>query len=145
MQLSNLSETVDCHRATEVLARVGDKWSVLIFMQLEVKAQRFSELRRLIGGISPKMLALTLRALEREGFVSRTVYPTKPPSVEYALTQLGTEMAVPVRALGTWVLDNLVRIEAARDRFDADAEVGADSGAGGSADGSAGGFANAQA
>jgi DNA-binding HxlR family transcriptional regulator len=125
VQLGNLSETADCHRATEVLARVGDKWSVLIFMQLELKAQRFSELRRLISGISPKMLAMTLRGLEREGFVSRTVYPTKPPSVEYALTELGTEMAVPVRALGTWVLDNLVRIETARDRFDADGDAGA--------------------
>jgi DNA-binding HxlR family transcriptional regulator len=64
------------------------------------------------------MLALTLRGLEREGFISRTVYPTKPPSVEYALTDLGREMAVPVRALGMWVLYNLHRIESARDRFD---------------------------
>jgi DNA-binding HxlR family transcriptional regulator len=120
VQLSNLSETADCHRATEVLARVGDKWSVLIFMQLEIRAQRFSELRREIGGISPKMLALTLRGLEREGFVTRTVFPTKPPSVEYELTDLGREMAVPVRALGIWVLDNLARIESARDRFDAE-------------------------
>lgn len=118
MQLGNLSDTADCRRATDVLARVGDKWSVLIFMQLEIEARRFSDLRRQISGISPKMLALTLRGLEREGFVSRTVYPTTPPSVEYALTDLGREMAVPVRALGTWVLDNLPRIENARDSFD---------------------------
>lgn len=119
MELGNLSETADCHRATEALARVGDKWSVLIFMQLEIEPRRFSELKRQISGISPKMLALTLRGLEREGFVSRTVYPTKPPSVEYALTDLGREMAVPVRALGMWVLDNLPRIESARQQFDA--------------------------
>jgi DNA-binding HxlR family transcriptional regulator len=119
VELGNLSETADCQRATAALARVGDKWSVLIFMQLEAEARRFSELRRRISGISPKMLALTLRGLEREGFIARTVYPTKPPSVEYALTDLGREMVVPVRALGTWVLDNLPRIEAARDQFDA--------------------------
>lgn len=110
-----------CQRATAALARVGDKWSVLIFMQLEIEARRFSDLKRHISGISPKMLAQTLRGLEREGFVSRTVFPTNPPSVEYALTDLGREMAVPVRAVGTWVLDNLSRIEDARGRFDAGA------------------------
>ena len=118
MQLGNLSETIDCQRAADVLSRVGDKWSVLVFMQLEVKPQRFSELRRLIGGISPKMLASTLRGLEREGFVSRTVFATNPPSVEYALTDLGRDVATPVRALGTWVLENVERIEASRARFD---------------------------
>ena len=120
MQLGNLTEIGDCSRATDVLARVGDKWSVLVFMQLEIRAQRFSDLKRAIGAISPKMLAATLRGLEREGFVERTVFPTKPPSVEYELTELGREMAAPVRALGTWVLDNLTRIESARERFDAD-------------------------
>jgi DNA-binding HxlR family transcriptional regulator len=122
LQLGNLSETADCHRATEALARVGDKWSVLIFLQLETGPRRFSELRRAIAGISPKMLASTLRGLEREGFVSRTVFPTKPPSVEYALTDLGREMAEPVRALGMWVLDNLHRMESARRRFDEDGD-----------------------
>lgn len=123
MRLSNLSETTECHRATEAISRVADKWSVLIIMQLELKAQRFSDLKRQISGISPKMLASTLRGLEREGFVSRTVFPTKPPSVEYALTDLGHEMAVPVRAVGSWVLDNIHRIEGAREKFDADALV----------------------
>jgi DNA-binding HxlR family transcriptional regulator len=121
VQLGNLSETADCRRATEALARVGDKWSVLIFLQLEAGPRRFSEMRRGIAGISPKMLASTLRGLEREGFVDRTVFPTKPPSVEYALTDLGHEMAEPVRALGMWVLDNLHRMESARQRFDEDA------------------------
>jgi DNA-binding HxlR family transcriptional regulator len=118
VELGNLSETADCLRATDALSRVGDKWSVLIFMQLETGPRRFSELRRLIAGISAKMLASTLRGLEREGFVSRTVFPTNPPSVEYALTDLGREMAEPVRAVGMWVLDNLGRIEEARRRFD---------------------------
>ena len=102
------------------LVRMYAGMSVLIFMQLEIGEKRFSELRRQIGGISPKMLALTLRGLEREGFILRVVYPTKPPSVEYALTDVGREMAVPVRALGMWVTDNLYRIESARNRFDAD-------------------------
>lgn len=118
MEPGNLSETRDCGRATEALARVGDKWSVLVFMQLEAGPRRFSGLRRQISGISAKMLASTLRGLEREGFVTRRVYPTKPPSVEYALTDLGREMAVPVRAVGTWVLNNIHRIEDARQRFD---------------------------
>lgn len=119
MKLDDLRETADCDRATETLAKVGDKWSVLVFMQLEIEATRFAELRRRISGISPKMLASTLRGLEREGFVARTVYPTKPPSVEYALTDLGREMAAPIRAVGTWVLNNIHRIEHARQRFDA--------------------------
>jgi DNA-binding HxlR family transcriptional regulator len=90
-------------------------------MQLDAEPRRFSELRRAISGISQKMLTLTLRGLERDGFITRTVYPTNPPSVEYALTDLGSEMVVPVKALGVWVLGNLHRIESARDRFDAEA------------------------
>ena len=119
---SNLSETEDCHRAGNALARIGDKWAILIIMQLQAGPRRFSELRRALGGISHKMLALTLRGLERDGYLSRTVYPTKPPSVEYALSDLGREMVVPVTALGMWVLDNLHRIESARSRFDAEGE-----------------------
>lgn len=118
----NLSETDDCQRASNALARIGDKWAILILMQLETEKRRFSELRRAIGGISQKMLALTLRGLERDGYITRTVYPTKPPSVEYALTNLGRELVVPVNMLGTWVLANLHRIEAARGRFDAEAD-----------------------
>jgi len=121
---SHLLETEDRHCVTAALARVGDKWAVLIVMQLDAKARRFSELRRAIGGISQKMLALTLRGRERDGFITRIVYPTKPPSVECALTDLGQEMVVPVRALGAWVLDNIHRIESARHRFDTGAGQG---------------------
>jgi DNA-binding HxlR family transcriptional regulator len=87
-------------------------------MQLEAGPQRFGTLRRAIGGISQKMLAQTLKGLERDGFVTRTVYPTKPPSVEYVLTELGREMVVPVKLLGTWVNTNLDRIDNARQHFD---------------------------
>ncbi|WP_309104108.1 helix-turn-helix domain-containing protein [Microbacterium sp.] len=118
MQPDNLLVTEDCRRAAEVLARIGEKWSVMIFMRLEIEPQRFSELRREIATISSKMLTSTLRGLEREGFVSRTVFPTNPPSVEYQLTDLGREMAEQLRVLATWVLGNLPRIEDARNRFD---------------------------
>jgi DNA-binding HxlR family transcriptional regulator len=124
LEQRHLIETEDCHRVTDALARIGDKWSFLIVMQLDAETRRFSGLRRAIGGISQKMLALTLRGLERDGFMTRTVHPTKPPSVEYALTDLGQEMVVPVKALGAWVLDNLHRIESARRRFDAGPDRG---------------------
>jgi DNA-binding HxlR family transcriptional regulator len=112
-------ETTACYPVTEALARAGDKWTIQIVMQLEDGPKRFSELRRSVEGISQKMLTQTLRGLERDGFVTRTVYPTKPQSVDYALTDLGLEMVVPIRALGRWVIDNLPRIELARSRFDA--------------------------
>lgn len=114
-----LDETTDCLGVPGALGRIGDKWSVLIVIQLEGRPRRFSELRRATTGISQKMLALTLRNLERDGFITRTVLPTKPPGVEYALTDLGSELVVPVKALGAWVRDNLYRIEQARSRFDA--------------------------
>lgn len=113
-----VNETTPCPRLTCALARVGDKWSIQIVMQLEAGPVRFNTLKRATVGISQKMLAATLRALERDGFVSRTVYATKPPSVEYALTELGLEMVAPVRALGMWVAANLDRIERAQARFD---------------------------
>ena len=113
-----VNETTPCTRLTCALARVGDKWSIQIVMQLEAGPVRFNTLKRATVGISQKMLAATLRALERDGFVSRTVYATKPPSVEYALTELGVEMVAPVRALGMWVAANLDRIERAQARFD---------------------------
>jgi DNA-binding HxlR family transcriptional regulator len=119
LQRSIITGTVDCRPVTDALARTGDKWTILIVMQLETGPKRFSALRRAISGISQKMLALTLRGLERDGYVSRTVHPTTPPSVEYALTELGHEMVVPVRTLGNWVMANLHRIESARCAFDA--------------------------
>lgn len=112
-------ETEDCRRISEVLSRVGDKWSVLIVTYLGDRTLRFSDLRRTIGGISQKMLTATLRNLERDGFVQRTVYPSIPPRVEYRLTQLGKELLVPVQGLADWTRANVTRIDAARAQFDA--------------------------
>ncbi|WP_443969466.1 winged helix-turn-helix transcriptional regulator [Sphingobium sp. CR28] len=108
----------NCRRVTPVLARVGDKWSILTVMILAGGSKRFSELRRGIDGISQRMLTLTLRGLEREGFVARTVTPSIPPRVDYELTPLGRSLCEPVMALGGWVHDNLDAIDAARVAFD---------------------------
>lgn len=108
-----------CPAIREVLDRVGDKWSVLIVTILGGGRKRFSELRRSIEGISQRMLTLTLKALERDGLVTRTVHPTVPPRVEYDLTELGRTLLVPIDALAEWAGDNRVRIQDARDRYDA--------------------------
>lgn len=107
-----------CRNVSEVLARVGDKWSVLIVMTLGDGPKRFNELKRSIGGVSQRMLTLTLRGLERDGLVTRTMFPTIPPRVDYALTDLGRSLAEPVKALGAWALDNRSAIAEARRRFD---------------------------
>ena len=122
MQPTNLRETEPCRRVSQLLSRIGDKWSVLVVMLLGEQPRRFNELRREIGGVSQKMLSSTLRNLERDGFVSRTVHPTVPPRVDYALTDLGRELLEPVSALGQWAMANTERIDAARDRFDSAAE-----------------------
>src|SRR5437762_378320 len=108
-----------CPAVREVLDRVGDKWSVLVVGLLSDGRRRFSELRRAIEGISQRMLTLTLRGLERDGLISRTVYPTIPPRVDYELTALGKSLQTPVIALGQWAYENLSQIEAARAAFDA--------------------------
>ena len=95
MTLSHRDVTV-CHAVSDVLSRVGDKWTVLVVELLSNGPMRFNELRRLIGNISQKMLTTTLRALERDGLVTRTVYPTIPPRVDYKLTDLGRELRGPV-------------------------------------------------
>ena len=108
----------DCRGVASVLARVGDKWSVLVIMLLGDGPRRFNELKRMIGGISQRMLTLTLRGLERDGLVTRTVFPTIPPRVDYELTDLGRGLQQPVRALGEWAMDHQREIEDARARFD---------------------------
>lgn len=110
--------TEDCRAVSSVLARVGDKWSVLVIMLLQGGPRRFNELKRMINGISQRMLTLTLRGLERDGLVTRTVYPTIPPRVDYALTDLGRSLAGPVKALGDWAFANMTDIEQARRAFD---------------------------
>ncbi|WP_256731584.1 helix-turn-helix domain-containing protein [Sphingomonas sp. dw_22] len=107
-----------CTPVRAILARVGDKWSILTIMLLSEGTKRFSELQRAIDGISQRMLTLTLRGLERDGLVSRAVFPTIPPRVEYTLTPLGQSLTEPVNALGKWVMANLPEIDAARRKFD---------------------------
>jgi DNA-binding HxlR family transcriptional regulator len=102
-----------------MLARVGDKWSAFVIMMLIDGPLRFNELKRMIGGISQRMLTLTLRGLERDGLVTRTVFPTIPPRVDCELTDLGRGLAQPVKALGQWAFEHLPAIEGARTSFDA--------------------------
>ncbi len=108
----------DCRAIGDVLARVGDKWSVLVVTRLGDGPKRFNELKRSIGGISQRMLTLTLRGLERDGLVTRTAFPTIPPRVDYALTPLGRDLLQPVSALGAWAIRNQANIARARERFD---------------------------
>lgn len=115
-------DTEDCRAVSEVLQRIGDKWSLLVVRRLGDGPMRFNELRNAIGGISQKMLTTTLRQLERDGLATRTVYPTIPPRVDYELTDLGRALLVPVNALGEWARENRPRIDAARRRFDAQVE-----------------------
>jgi DNA-binding HxlR family transcriptional regulator len=103
---------------SEVLERVGDKWSVLVVVMLGDGPKRFNEVKRAIGNISQRMLTLTLRGLERDGLVTRTVFPTIPPRVDYELTGLGRSLLEPVAALGSWARENHAKIEKARARFD---------------------------
>jgi DNA-binding HxlR family transcriptional regulator len=107
-------DTSQCEQISALLSRVGDKWTVLIIGVLGAGPMRFNALRRTVGDISQKMLSTTLRNLESDGFVTRTVTPTNPPQVEYALTDLGSSLLEPVRVLADWTRANAGRIEAAR-------------------------------
>lgn len=107
-----------CRPVSELLGRIGDKWTVLVIRQLGDAPHRFGTLKKQVEGISQKMLTTTLRRLERDGFVTRTVFATTPPSVEYALTDLGRDLLVPVGALGRWAVENRERVDAARRRYD---------------------------
>ena len=108
----------DCRAVSDVLARIGDKWSVLVVTRLGAGSMRFNELRRSIGSISQRMLTLTLRGLERDGLITRTVFPTIPPRVDYELTPLGRDLLDPVSALGAWATRNQAKIARAREKFD---------------------------
>jgi DNA-binding HxlR family transcriptional regulator len=107
-----------CPAVREVLNRVGDKWSVQIVALLGDGPMRFSELRRSIERISQRMLTLTLRGLERDGLITRTVFPEIPPRVDYELTKLGDTLLDPISALADWAEQYRTSIQEARDRFD---------------------------
>jgi len=118
----NLHVPEDCRAVSEVLARVGDKWTILVVGELGEGARRFNEIRKALGSISQRMLTLTLRGLERDGMVTRTVFPTIPPKVEYELTALGRSLLGPVSGIGLWARQNRTAIQQARKRFDAIAD-----------------------
>lgn len=107
-----------CRSVGGVLAQLGDKWTILVIRMLAVRGQRFSELKRGIGSVSQKMLTRTLRALERDGYVSRKLTPTSPPRTDYALTPMGREVLVPLDALAMWALENRAVVESSRRRYD---------------------------
>ncbi len=108
----------ECRAVNAILVRVGDKWSVLVVALLGGGPRRFNEIKRMIGGISQRMLTLTLRGLERDGLVTRTVTPSNPPRVDYALTEIGLSLWQPVEALGNWARAHRAGIETARRAFD---------------------------
>lgn len=114
--------TESCPAVREVLHRIGDKWSVLIVDLLGEGAMRFNDLRRSVEGISQRMLTLTLRGLERDGLVTRTVFPEIPPRVEYELTRLGKTLLEPIQGLAEWAEKNRTSIQEARDKFDKKAQ-----------------------
>ena len=110
--------SAECQSISQVLARVGDKWTVLVVNFLGGGPKRFSELQKAIDGISQKMLTTTLRNLERDGFCTRKVFPMIPPRVDYELTELGHSLLKPVTALSQWALENVEAIHEAQARFD---------------------------
>jgi DNA-binding HxlR family transcriptional regulator len=109
-----------CRTISTLLSRIGDKWTVLVVQTLGSGSKRFNELRREIPSVSQRMLTLTLRNLERDGLVSRTVTPTIPPRVDYELTELGQSLQKPICGLATWAIENVEVIHAAQARFDAE-------------------------
>ncbi len=114
MKLDNPEDTAHCEHISRMLARISDKWTLLVVRVLGRGPCRFNALRREVGEISQKVLASTLRDLEENGFISRTVTPVTPPQVEYALTDLGRGFLNPVQTLAEWVIVNSSRIDAAR-------------------------------
>jgi DNA-binding HxlR family transcriptional regulator len=114
---SGLAES--CQPVRAILSRVGDKWSVLIVIALRDGPKRFNELKRSASTISQRMLTLTLRGMERDGLIKRTVTPTNPPRVDYELTALGHSLREPIEELGRWALAHQSEIKKAQARFDA--------------------------
>lgn len=124
MSRGTLLDTERCIPATELFQLIGDKWTMIVVTSLREGPLRFSELRRNIPGVSQRMLTLTLRTLERDGLISRTVTNVVPPRVDYALTALGKEFCEKLMPVGLWAFENRPAIEAARAAFDAQAKDG---------------------
>jgi DNA-binding HxlR family transcriptional regulator len=120
MSLTDTSKSSNCLAMSDVLNRIGDKWSVMVVGMLGRHGTlRFNELKRLINGVSQRMLTLTLRNLERDGLVSRTIYPEVPPRVEYNLTEMGKTLQGPIDALWNWSAEHHMAILDARAIYDA--------------------------
>jgi DNA-binding HxlR family transcriptional regulator len=117
--LGHICDTDKARDVRQTFDLVGDKWSLIVIILLERGTRRFMELRRAIGPISQRMLTRTLRQLEQDGLVERTVYPTVPPRVDYSLTPLGQTMLEAVQPLARWAIDHRDDILAARNRFEA--------------------------
>ena len=115
-----------CRTISGLLARIGDKWTVLVVTTLAGGSKRFNELRREIPSVSQRMLTLTLRNLERDGLVSRTVTPTIPPRVDYELTELGRSLFRPLHAIEEWALAHVEDIHLAQMTFDAEQDAKAE-------------------
>ena len=111
------SSRAACKAEVETLARIGDKWTVMVVGALSKGPIRYNEIRRRVEGISQRMLTLTLKGLEQDGIVTRTMYPTIPPRVDYELTELGRKLIVPLKALSKWARDNRPAMLAAREAF----------------------------
>lgn len=122
--ITNRDETVSagCEQRRElirdVLERIGDKWSVIVVCQLDATSRGFNELRRSVRPVTQRMLSVTLRRLERDGLVKRTVHGSKPPRVDYALTERGLSLLAVVRTLARWAEDNAIGIVDSRLEFD---------------------------
>ena len=113
----------DCRRVGDILARVGDKWTILLLMALGNRRMRFGELQRAINGISQRMLTVTLRNLEHDGILIRTVYPTIPPRVEYELSDRGRSLKLALAPIGKWVMENQTDIEEAHERVSISGDI----------------------
>ena len=110
------ADSYDCDAVSEVLGRVGDRWTVLVVVVLRDRPRRFDDLKRQVHGISQQMLTRTLRALEKDSLVSRTVHPSTPPQVEYALTELGSSLCEAVRPVADWAVAHVKTVHDSRSR-----------------------------
>ena len=122
---TNKNVTTDCREAhsqcravADILARIGDKWTVLVVGSLSQGPLRYNEIRRMVDGISQRMLTLTLKGLERDGLVTRTLFPSVPPRVDYELTELGRTLREPLEVLFQWATENRGAMLAARERYE---------------------------
>ncbi|EJJ28427.1 winged helix-turn-helix transcriptional regulator [Rhizobium sp. CF142] len=118
MDVTARPTAADCRGVSEILSRVGDKWTIQVVVVLRRDAQRFNGLKRQVSGISQQMLTRTLKTLERDGMIARTVRPSTPPQVEYTLTPLGHSLSETVRHLADWAAENRQNIEDNRLRYD---------------------------